>query len=246
MKIKTITPSLFTMGNMLMGFIAIIYAAQYSPAMGNIFNLYVAGFLIFVAGIFDLSDGAVARALGVESEIGMQLDSLADSVAYGLAPGVLAYQSYFYQLPEIFPGFSSGIVVAAVFPVCTVFRLARFNCEPGNGKGFTGLPSPAGGMVVAIVPALFTATDTVFGQIEFVMPLYYYVAFYVFVAYLMVSEIDYSKLFSNIWRKGNVVRIVTLVAIILLLVFFGAWSIFVCISLYIIWGVVRYLVRLVA
>lgn len=246
MKVKTIAPSLFTMGNMLMGFIAIIFSAQYSPEVGNLFNLYVAGILIFVAGIFDLSDGAVARALGVESEIGMQLDSLADSVAYGIAPGVLAYQAYFYQLPEIFTGFSSGIIVAAVFPVCTVFRLARFNCEPGNGRGFTGLPSPAGGMVIAIVPALFTATDTVIGQLQYAMPIYVYLVFYVFVAYLMISEIDYSKLFSNIWRKGVVVRITALIFIILLLVFFGAWAIFVCISLYIAWGLVRYIVKLVA
>jgi len=241
MKLKAAIPSLFTMGNMIMGFISIIYSAQYSPTLGNVSTLYIAGILIFVASIFDLCDGAVARSLGVESEIGMQLDSLADAIAYGIAPGVLAYQAYFYQFPEVFSGFNSGIVVAVVFPVCAIFRLARFNCQDSSGSGFTGLPSPPAGLIVSTVPALFSVTDTIFGELQFVMPLYFYAGFYVVVALLMVSEIDYSKVFSNIWKKGLYARVITLTVIIALLVLFGSWAIFGVTFLYVLWGITRHL-----
>ena len=105
---------------------------------------YSAGVLIFIGSIFDASDGAIARALDVESEIGMQLDSLADAVAYGIAPGVLAYQAFFYQMPEICGLINIGMLIAAIFPICAVYRLARFNWQ--SMPGFIGLPSPPAGI----------------------------------------------------------------------------------------------------
>ena len=240
-KKKSVIPSLFTMGNMVMGFVSILFAAKYDASAGNISCLAVAGILIFVASIFDLLDGAVARALDVESEIGMQLDSLADAVAYGIAPGVLAYQAYFYQFPDVLGLFSSGILISIIFPVCAIFRLARFNCEEG-GSGFTGLPSPAAGIAVSIIPALFYPVKLAFvGEVSTVFPLWAYVAVYVIAAFLMVSEIDYSKLFSDIWKKGMTVRLITAVIVIILLILFKTWAIFTVTFLYIIWGLIKYI-----
>ena len=157
---KSIIPSIFTMGNMVMGFMSILFSANYDPAKNNYDTLAVAGILIFIGSLFDASDGAIARALDVESEIGMQLDSLADAVAYGIAPGVLAYQAFFYKMPEIFGIFNIGMIIAAIYPICAIYRLARFNCTESI-PGFIGLPSPPAGIVAGIVPSLMH-TDIAF------------------------------------------------------------------------------------
>ncbi len=226
------------MGNMLMGFFSILFSAQYDPNIGNHQNLVIAGILIFVGAIFDSCDGAIARALKVESEIGMQLDSFADAVAYGLAPGVLAYQAYLYQLPEII-FINSGFLIAAVFPVCAVYRLARFNCED-TGDGFKGLPSPPAGIIVAIVPALAHADIFFFGELHYKPNVYCYILFYVMIALLMVSTIDYSKLFAIIWKKGKTARWITFFIILLLLILFKAWSIFTVTAIYVVFGIIKY------
>jgi len=238
---KSIIPSIFTMGNMLMGFVSILFSAKYSSTYGNHDYLVIAGVLIFIGAIFDAFDGAIARTLDVESEIGMQLDSLADAVSYGIAPGVLAYQAYFHKLPEI-SGVSVGIAVAAIFPVCAIYRLARFNCEEG-GQGFTGLPSPPAGIVVSIVPALYCVDVLFTGELYFDVNIYAYIAFYVTIALLMVSKIDYTKLFSDIWKKGKIARIITTVLIIFLLFSLKSWSIFGVTGLYILWGIFKYIYK---
>jgi CDP-diacylglycerol--serine O-phosphatidyltransferase len=237
-KKRSIVPAFFTMGNMVMGFVSIIFSSRYDPQDGNVDCLVIAGVLIFVASIFDMFDGAVARALDVESELGMQLDSLADAVAYGIAPGILAYHSYLYMFPEKFGILGPGIVIASVYPICAVYRLARFNCEE-SGQSFTGLPSPAAGVLIGSISAIMVSDQPFFGEVTFVMPLYVYSAVYLFAAYLMVSEFDYRKLFSDLWKKGLAVRVITPTVIILLLVFFKTWSIFVVASAYIIWGLVK-------
>jgi CDP-diacylglycerol--serine O-phosphatidyltransferase len=238
---KSIIPSLFTMGNMLMGFISILFSAKYAAPYGDMRYLVIAGVLIFIGAIFDACDGAIARALDVESEIGMQLDSLADAVSYGIAPGVLAYQAFLYQLPEVF-GLSVGILVAAIFPVCALYRLARFNCEEGGG-GFTGLPSPPAGIIVSIVPALYSVDTFYFGEIGYIVDVYPFIIFYVIVALLMVSNVDYTKFFSDVWKKGKAPSAVTTVVFLSLLFVFRAWAIFVVAFVYISIGILKYIYK---
>ena len=240
-KKKSMIPSMVTMGNMVAGFFSILYSAQYDPLLNNVETLIIAGALIFVASIFDAVDGAVARALNVESELGMQLDSLADAVSYGIAPGILAYSAYFYKLPSFY-GLSSGALMAAIFPVCALYRLARFNIQD-SGSGFNGLPSPAAGIIVGIVPALFISDNLFLGQIFFEMPMFAYIALFIAAALLMVSHIDYSKIFSDIWKKGKPAVLITAVVIFLLLFTSKAWSVFVVTMIYILWGIFRYICR---
>ncbi len=240
---KSVIPSLFTMGNMLMGFTSILFSAKYLTTYGDHDYLVIAGVLIFIGAIFDAFDGTIARALNVESEIGMQLDSLADAVSYGIAPGVLAYQAYLNKLPEFF-GVSVGILVAAIFPVCALYRLARFNCEEG-GKGFVGLPSPPAGVIVAIVPTLYSVNVLFLGELYLDVNLYIYMVFFIIVALLMVSSIDYSKLFADLWSKGKTVRIVGISIIVILLFIFKTWAIFGISAIYILWGIIKYIYKLV-
>jgi len=241
-KKRSVIPGIITMGNMVAGFFSILLAARYNPQQHNVDVLIISGTLVFVASCFDALDGAAARALNVESEIGMQLDSLADAVSYGIAPGVIAYQAYFYQLPVLY-GISTGALLSVLFPVCAIYRLARFNCE-STGSGFKGLPSPPAGIIVAMVPVLFESYNIFFGYIFFEMPLAAYVVLFTVTALLMISNIDYTKMFSDLWKKPAAVRVFIAVLFISLIVFFKAWSIFIVSVMYMLWGIIKYIIRL--
>lgn len=152
-KLLFVLPNLFTTSSIFCGFYAITLCA--GEATGE--ELYKAALLIFFATFFDAFDGRVARLTKTQSEFGMQLDSLADLVSFGVAPGLLAYKW------GLAPLGIAGVVLAFVFPLCGAFRLARFNViaareEGGASKFFTGLPIPlAAGLLVALVIAHYKA-----------------------------------------------------------------------------------------
>ena len=97
--------------------------------------------------MLDSMDGRVARMLRAESELGKELDSLADVVTFGVAPAFLVYYTYFYQFGLV------GFMVAGVFPLFGAFRLARFNISTAvsSGKYFTGVPITAAGGILALL-----------------------------------------------------------------------------------------------
>jgi CDP-diacylglycerol---serine O-phosphatidyltransferase len=132
-------PSAFTIGNLFFGFAAIVKAFHG--------DFVLASQLIVVAGIFDVLDGRIARLTGCTSELGAELDSLADLVSFGVAPAVIAYE--WGLVPHDQP-----FLAAFVLVLCAALRLARFNVQRQSADGctFTGLPSPAAaGMVVSVV-----------------------------------------------------------------------------------------------
>jgi CDP-diacylglycerol--serine O-phosphatidyltransferase len=137
-------PSLFTLGNMLCGFAAILVSirGQYS----------LAAVLIGLSVLFDIADGAVARLVRAVSAFGLQFDSLADLVSFGLAPALLAFTLFSEGRDEWDP---LGWVVCFLWVACAAIRLARFNTtvDPTADKRyFTGMPSPgAAGVVLASV-----------------------------------------------------------------------------------------------
>ena len=134
-----ILPTLFTIGNLFLGFSAIIQALR--------LNFEGAAQLIVVAVIFDMLDGRIARMTGTTSEFGAQLDSLADIVSFGVAPAIIAYQWGLATLHRSF-------LAAFFFVMCAAIRLARFNVQRKvvDGRYFVGLPSPAAaGFVISIV-----------------------------------------------------------------------------------------------
>jgi CDP-diacylglycerol--serine O-phosphatidyltransferase len=131
-----ILPSLLTVGNVFAGFAAIIAADQ-----GQFMR---AAILLMLAAVLDNLDGRVARMTGTTSEFGLQFDSLADLVSFGLAPAFLVYQWGMTTLGR------TGWVAAFLFLICGAMRLARFNTQPANDKSyFIGLPIPAAAIVVA-------------------------------------------------------------------------------------------------
>ncbi len=134
-------PSAFTVGNIFAGFVALI------ACLGQQYQ--VAAVAIGLAVVLDGLDGRVARLANVTSDFGLQLDSLADVVSFGIAPAILVYS---WGLSEFgrFARFS-----AFVFLICGVMRLARFNVQVQDLKHFAGLPIPAGAGVIAAMVHFF-------------------------------------------------------------------------------------------
>ncbi len=167
-----ILPSLFTLGNLIAGFAAIHYAAK-SPAETTIpvlglSTLMFAGLLVFVGMFFDAIDGYIARLTRATSDLGAQLDSLADIVTFGVAPAYMTLQlvsRYYFSDggsviigPERDDAFARIFwVIAAIYVSCTALRLARYNVETPSTSlrshmVFRGLPSPgAAGCVVSLI-----------------------------------------------------------------------------------------------
>ena len=235
---RSIVPNIITMSNLTMGFFAIIFASSRNPN-----GLFYAGVLVFLGSIFDALDGAVARALKVESSVGVQLDSLADGIAYGVAPAVIAYQAYLAHIPNFGLGFSIGMLIAPIYTICAIYRLARFNISEDEHNGFSGLPSPAAGLFVATIPTLSQTNMIYFGQLNVNLPIYVFVPLYIFVGLLMVSKVDYGKLFADIYKKGKAVLVITIIILGITLFIFKMWAIFVVVCIYIASGLVLYLCR---
>jgi CDP-diacylglycerol---serine O-phosphatidyltransferase len=145
-----ILPNAFTVSSIFCGLWAILEATAGGEA--GSFALYQAGLAIFFAGFFDMFDGRVARLTKTQSDFGVQMDSLADVISFGVAPSVLVYKWALQPLGNM------GKVVAFSFAVCGAIRLARFNVLAARGEGsssyFMGLPIPvSAAMLVALVIA---------------------------------------------------------------------------------------------
>lgn len=152
-KARYILPNLFTLASVFFGFYAILTAVRAERAE----ELGWAAWMIAGSMVLDGLDGRVARATNSQSAFGVQLDSLADAIAFGVAPAFLAYR---WGLEPLGLG---GVFVAFLFVACGIMRLARFNVaaaqEDGPSAFFTGLPIPlAAGALVSLILAHTTTT----------------------------------------------------------------------------------------
>lgn len=131
-----ILPSLFTMGNILLGFYGVVLAYRE--------EFVIAAWAVVVAGILDMLDGRIARLTHTESEFGKEFDSLADALTFGAAP---AWMAFLWGLDDYG---RPGWLVPVFFLICTTVRLARFNVQTKSvdSRYFVGLPSPAAAATV--------------------------------------------------------------------------------------------------
>ncbi len=160
-------PSFFTVGNLFLGIIAILFAFQG--------HWEYAAIMVIIGMLLDGLDGRVARMLNTQSEFGKELDSLSDVISFGVAPAVIMYVSALK-----FTGVE-GWIVTAIFPICGALRLARFNVNPGEPGYFIGLPITAAGGILATL-ALYN---------PYLQNVYISMAAMLFLSYLMVSQIKY-------------------------------------------------------
>ncbi|WP_257313299.1 CDP-diacylglycerol--serine O-phosphatidyltransferase [Geothrix fuzhouensis] len=148
-----VLPSSITMASIFCGFSSVVMSINAAGATPERFFLWAAGLLV-LAGVFDGLDGRVARATNTATEFGVQLDSLADVISFGMAPAILAYRYGFFQLGIHDPNLRAvGWAACFVFTACGALRLARFNVQVGSTdpRYFMGLPIPAGAACVASV-----------------------------------------------------------------------------------------------
>ncbi len=138
-------PSLFTTGNIVMGYYAIV--------LGFRGEFTTAALIVCLAGFVDGLDGHIARLTHTESDFGREYDSLADLFTFGAAPGILAYHWGLQSLGRI------GWLIPLFFLICTAVRLARFNVQTKtvDSRFFVGLPCPAAAGFIASF--LFLAPD---------------------------------------------------------------------------------------
>lgn len=190
MTIRQHIPNLFTLGNLVCGSIAIIHVLQFG------FDTW-AVLLIFVAGILDVFDGAVARALGVSNPIGKQLDSLADVVSFGLAPSVIAFSMLEVQLPTELQWLK---YLALLNVVCAALRLARFNISTDQSSDFSGMPSPANGIFWGSIAAVAWEMSVRSGM-NISIPSYSFIIVLLLISsLLMVAPV---RMFSFKFKKGG-------------------------------------------
>jgi CDP-diacylglycerol--serine O-phosphatidyltransferase len=182
-KAMFVLPNLFTVSSIFLGFWALVLCAGDATPV----QLYQAALAIFFAMFFDAFDGRVARMTKTQSDFGVQLDSLADVISFGAAPGLLVYKWALASLGPV------GLFVSFAYAACGALRLARFNVlaargDKGSSAFFVGLPIPlAAGTIVAIVIAHYKE----FGQATSVaerLPIAVVVAL---LAFLMVSTVRY-------------------------------------------------------
>jgi CDP-diacylglycerol--serine O-phosphatidyltransferase len=170
-----ILPSLFTVGNIFCGYYSILSTIQG--------RYEYAAYAIGIAIVLDVIDGRIARLTHSSTYFGLQLDSLADVISFGIAPSVLAL---FWGLSSIDPRLAW--TATFTFTICGAMRLARFNIQAEELKHFVGLPIPAGGGTVAAVVHFFG--DPVKNNIG----AYLMAVVVFFLAFLMISTIRYSSL----------------------------------------------------
>jgi len=153
-------PAMMTSANLLCGYYAVV-----ASLMGAADDFNHAAKAIGVAIIFDALDGRVARMTGTNTEFGVQFDSLADVVSFGIAPAILAYAWGVRGVANLAPYklhqlSQFGWICCLAFLICCAWRLARFNVQgmaPGGSKFFVGMPTPAAAGVIASIVHAFHA-----------------------------------------------------------------------------------------
>lgn len=232
-------PSLFTGLNIVMGFFAVMASLRGFQLLGQpapdllwaAAHFDNAGKAIGWAVLFDMLDGRIARLTKTTTEIGVQLDSIADVVTFGIAPAVLAYVwGYGSSLAEGTPAHKFGWFISFMFLMCGAFRLARFNVQSSrprilaegtikvDKKSFVGLPIPvAGGLIAAIVH--FSPTPLIaFGGERARVYAVLLILLVGFLSVLMVSTIRFSS-FKTVGTNARSMRVIILCLAVGMLIF---------------------------
>ena len=231
MKIRLFTvPNMLTLANLLAGCAAIVFTLQY--------HAYETAFwLIIAAAVFDFLDGFAARLLKQTSPLGVQLDSLADDVTFGLAPAIVMYDLYihsssYYGLnPEVMGWLKWGVLIIAAF---SVLRLAKFNIDTTQSAEFEGLPTPANALMLMSLAVLSEAGKVILHQ-ESILVISFAAAL------LLISPIRMFALkFKSFGIKSNELRYGFIVAALALIILVPAYSLLAIIVLYIALSTVRW------
>lgn len=231
-------PALFTIGNLSLGFLALIKTVSH--------QFSAAATAILIGHVLDIFDGTVARLTRTSSRFGIELDSLADWMTFCIAPSFMMYELVLKN------NRSWGFAIALLFVICGALRLARFNLKAHMGEAtpshFTGLPTPAAGGVLAIFALLYDVMELgknirslpmVMNQV----PVFYDIvpAVMLLLSFLMVSDVRYAKFRTQSLLRPRSMRalVLTILAVLMIWVY-PQNTLFILYVSYIVWGLVDY------
>ncbi|NTW57350.1 MAG: CDP-diacylglycerol--serine O-phosphatidyltransferase [Chlorobiaceae bacterium] len=223
---RSFFPSVFTVMNMVCGYIAIVMAGQS--------NFATACWFIILAAFFDTIDGFVARVTNGTSDFGFELDSLSDLVSFGAAPAYLAYKFGLENLPAY-----AGLIVSSLLVIGSGLRLARFNISviDYRKESFSGLPTPAQALTIAGFVLWMKAEPVIPAQMMH-MALGWLSTF---LAMLMVSKVNYDALPKPTVEafRRNPLQMAFYVGAVFCVLMFHAKAFFLAMLLYILLGIAR-------
>ena len=227
MRVKKYLPSLLTMGNLFLGFLSILYIQRASNPSTNTSFFEISCYLILCATILDSLDGKLARKIGLASDFGKEIDSLADLISFCLAPAFLIFNIYLHdwtllnQQPFFSEAFFLYLAFISSLPVIMgAIRLARFNVthsQEGNKAYFIGLPSP---MLAITVCSIVMMKINLEHQLDKFFELNIILPIIIFLSFLMISKIRFAKfpLFTLKEDKQNSIRLILLLSIIIIII----------------------------
>ncbi|MEZ4809172.1 MAG: CDP-alcohol phosphatidyltransferase family protein [Allomuricauda sp.] len=240
---KHYIPNLLTLLNVFSGCVAVVFAV--------LNQLEVAALFVFIGIFFDFFDGLAARLLKVQSEVGIQLDSLADMITSGLVPGIVMFQlldmaqrggwniGFFGHETEmtVLPFFGFVITLASAY------RLAKFNVDENQVSSFRGLPTPANTLLIISLPLilLFQNNEILNGII---LNQWFLIGLTVLSAYLLNSSLELFALKFDNWSfKDNAIRYLFLIGSLMMLLTLKFLAIPLVIVFYIFASLLMYKVK---
>jgi len=221
--LKKHIPNFITVCNLLCGCGSVFFSMN--------INEQWAAILIFLALLFDFADGLAARLLKSSSEIGVQLDSLADVVSFGVAPAFILINMFTFHTTGFDDALNGLKYFSFLIPVFGALRLAKFNVDKRQHEVFLGLPIPSTGIFIASLPLIFLSNGFFKAYIGNPWVL---VAIAVFLSGMMVTEIPLFALkLKNFSTETNRVQLIFLFVSLFLVIMFSVSAVPMIILLYI-------------
>lgn len=211
-----IIPNLFTLLNLIFGCIAIVFILQNGIAINVDSNgaqfidmpekIWMASLFIGLAAVVDFLDGFIARLFKASSELGKQLDSLADVVSFGVAPSLIIYQFLRMSYAQEESGIETSIIYlvpAFILAAAGAYRLGKFNLDNSQQFSFKGVPIPAVGLLIASLPLIYWNVNEAWA-IKLLLNKWFLYGLVLFLSYLMVSSLPMiSMKFKSLALKDN-------------------------------------------
>lgn len=245
-------PNIVTLLNLVFGFMAIIFILQTGESLVTTSEngtwvaqlpekIWWGSICIAIAAVIDFLDGFVARLMKASSAMGKELDSLADVVSFGVAPGLILYQLLRISYIQEESGLDTSLLAflpVVLFPMAGAYRLARFNIDTSQQYGFRGLPIPAAGLVVASFPLILWSGSAM--ATELLTNKWFLYLVVILMSWLMVSSLPMMAMkFTDYSFKNNVLKYMLVILAIPAAIVLGWAAVPVIFILYVLFSLVQ-------
>ena len=223
-------PNTLTLGNLISGCVGITFLIK-----GDITT---AVYMIWLSALFDFLDGFAARLLTAYSDIGKQLDSLADMISSGVLPSLLLFILVSENTDIMFLPY-------VTFSVATfsAIRLARFNLDDSQSINFRGMPTPASALLISGIGIWSQSNAGWFNEIS--NNPYFLTITCILLSWLMVSKIEFASLKILDYKlKSNLLKILMVLISIILIMFYGLSAVAIIFYLYIVMALARHIIKM--